>query len=62
MLGEIDLDKDDDPPPGYERADVDLVSKLDKERKAREAKREKSRNKKLGELGFEGDITADPMI
>jgi U6 snRNA-associated Sm-like protein LSm1 len=62
LLGEIDLDKDDDAPPGYEKGEVDAVTKMDKERKVREAKREKSRNKKLGELGFEGDISADAMI
>ena len=25
LLGEIDLDKDDDAPPGYERAEVEVV-------------------------------------
>jgi len=59
LLGEIDLDKDDDPPPGYERADVELVHKLSKERKVRDAKREKVRLVKLKELGFEGEAAAE---
>jgi len=59
LLGEIDLDKDDDPPPGYEKADLKLVQKLNQERKAREARREKVRRGKLRELGFEGEVSAE---
>lgn len=62
LLGEIDLDKDDDSPPGYEKGEVELVTKLDKIRKAREVKKEKSRTKKLAELGFEGETTAEAII
>ncbi|KAH7356825.1 hypothetical protein BKA65DRAFT_382759, partial [Rhexocercosporidium sp. MPI-PUGE-AT-0058] len=57
LLGEIDLDKDDDPPPGYERAEVELVHRLNTERKAKEAGREKVRLAKLRAMGFEGENT-----
>lgn len=62
LLGEIDLDKDDDAPPGYEKADVKLVEKLLKERKAREVGREKVRAAKLKALGFEGENTAEASL
>lgn len=62
LLGEIDLDKDDDPPPGYERGELDLVQKLDKERKGREGKRDKARLQRLKELGFEGEGTGEATI
>ncbi|RDA91709.1 hypothetical protein CP533_2329 [Ophiocordyceps camponoti-saundersi (nom. inval.)] len=55
LLGEIDLDKDDDPPPGYEVADFETVKKLADERKAAEKRREKLRLKKLAKVGFEGE-------
>ena len=62
LLGEIDLDKDDDPPPGYERAEVEVVHKLAKEKKTRDAKKDKSRLKKLGELGFEGENLGETLL
>ncbi|EKD12861.1 LSM domain-containing protein [Drepanopeziza brunnea f. sp. 'multigermtubi' MB_m1] len=62
LLGEIDLDKDDDPPPGYEKADVELIHRLSKERKAREARREKFQNGKLRALGFEGEAMGEANI
>lgn len=55
LLGEIDLDKDDDPPPGYEKAELPLVEALIKRRKAEEKAREKTRLRKLASLGFEGE-------
>lgn len=62
LLGEIDLDKDDDPPPGYEKADVEVVHKLCKEIKAREKKREKRRGVELKKLGFEGEGLGEALI
>lgn len=62
LLGEIDLDKDDDAPPGYEKADVALVEKLAKEKKEKDAKREKTRLKKLSELGFEGENAGEILL
>ncbi|KAM5360912.1 hypothetical protein ACJZ2D_013425 [Fusarium nematophilum] len=55
LLGEIDLDKDDDPPPGFEPADVEVVRKLAEEKKAADKAKEKARLKKLAKQGFEGE-------
>ncbi len=55
VLGEIDLDKDDDPPPGYDKTDPELVKSLVKQRKEEEKSKEKTRLKKLAGLGFEGE-------
>lgn len=62
LLGEIDLDKDDDAPPGYEKAEVELVHRLNKERKAREVVREKVRGQKLRMLGFESETTGEATL
>ncbi len=62
LLWEIDLDKDDDDPPGYEKAEAEVVHKLAKERKAKEARIEKIRLGKLKELGFEGENTGEALI
>lgn len=62
LLGEIDLDKDDDPPPGYERGELELVKRLDKERRGKEGKRDKARLLRLKELGFEGEGTGEATI
>ncbi|KUJ18125.1 Sm-like ribonucleoprotein [Mollisia scopiformis] len=60
LLGEIDLDKDDDTPTGYERADVEVVHRLWRERKGREAKRERGRRARLlREVGFEGEVLGE---
>ncbi|KID76648.1 U6 snRNA-associated Sm-like protein LSm1 [Metarhizium brunneum] len=55
LLGEIDLDKDDDPPPNFEPADVELVKKLAEEKKAHDKARDKKRLQKLATMGFEGE-------
>lgn len=62
LLGEIDLDKDDEAPPGYEKADVEVVEKLAKEKKEKDARREKIRLKKLSELGFEGENAGEILL
>lgn len=62
LLGEIDLDKDDEAPPGYEKADAEVVNRLDKERRAMEAKRDKNRLRKLAELGFEGENSGEAIF
>lgn len=62
MLGEIDLDKDDDAPPGYEAADLDVVKKLAEERKAADKIKEKSRLKKLAKVGFEGENIGEIVL
>lgn len=55
LLGEIDLDKDDDPPPGYEIAELAVVKKLAEQRKILDKAKEKARSKKLSKMGFEGE-------
>ncbi|KAI1257773.1 hypothetical protein MGN70_000817 [Eutypa lata] len=55
LLGEIDLDKDDEPPEGFGRADFDAVEKLIKEKRALEKTKEKSKLRKLATHGFEGE-------
>ena len=62
MLGEIDLDKDDDEPPGYEMAEVELVQKLAKERRLADARKEKNRLRRLGEFGFEGENAGEVLL
>jgi U6 snRNA-associated Sm-like protein LSm1 len=62
LLGEIDLDKDDEAPPGYEKADIEVVEKLAKEKKEKDARREKTRLKKLSELGFEGENAGEILL
>jgi U6 snRNA-associated Sm-like protein LSm1 len=62
LLGEIDLDKDDDPPVGYERAEYGFVEKLASEQKAAENAKEKNRLKKLATLGFEGENMGEILL
>lgn len=62
LLGEIDLDKDDDPPPGYEKADPELVEKLAKEKRAKDKSMEKKKLKNLSTLGFEGENMGDIIL
>lgn len=62
LLGEIDLDKEDDPPTGYEKAEVSVVEKLVKEQKIKDVRRDKIRLKKLRELGFEGENAGEALI
>lgn len=62
LLGEIDLDRDDDPPPGYDQADPELVEKLAKEKKAEDKPKEKKRLDNLSALGFEGEAMGDILL
>lgn len=62
LLGEIDLDKDDDPPLGYDKAEPDVVKKLAKERKALFKAREKERINKLSTMGFEGENMGEILL
>ncbi|KAI0439770.1 hypothetical protein F4803DRAFT_529820 [Xylaria telfairii] len=62
LLGEIDLDKDDDPPAGYEKAEYSLVEKLANEQKAAEKAKETKRIKKLATLGFEGENMGEILL
>ncbi|VUC34715.1 unnamed protein product [Clonostachys rosea] len=62
LLGEIDLDKDDEAPPGYERGELEFVKKLAEEKKAADRAKEKARLKKLATLGFEGEGLGDMVL
>ncbi|KAI0378317.1 Sm-like ribonucleoprotein [Hypomontagnella monticulosa] len=62
LLGEIDLDKDDDPPPGFEKGEFNVVEKLAKERRAAEKTKEKAKLKKLATLGFEGESMGEIIL
>ncbi|PQK16872.1 hypothetical protein BB8028_0007g00730 [Beauveria bassiana] len=62
LLGEMDLDRDDIPPPGYEQGELALVRRLAEESKAREKSRDKARARKLARLGFEGDAAGEIVL
>lgn len=62
LLGEIDLDKDDDAPPGYDLAELDVVKKLADEKKAADKAKDKSRLKKLSKMGFEGENLGEILL
>ncbi|KAK3315131.1 hypothetical protein B0H66DRAFT_564599 [Apodospora peruviana] len=62
LLGEIDLDRDDDPPPGYDLANPELVLSLAKQKKTEEKSKEKSKIKKLSTLGFEGENLGEALL
>ncbi|KAI1016211.1 hypothetical protein LB504_009121 [Fusarium proliferatum] len=62
LLGEIDLDRDDDPPPGFEPGELDVVKKLAEEKKAADKAREKARVKKLAKQGFEGENIGEIVL
>lgn len=62
LLGEIDLDRDDDPPPGYERGELEMVKRLAEERKTVDKAKEKTRLKKLARIGFEGENLGDMVL
>lgn len=62
LLGEIDLDRDDEPPAGFEPADFAVVERLAKERKATDRAREKRKTKKLATLGFEGENLGEILL
>ncbi|KAK4132985.1 Sm-like ribonucleoprotein [Trichocladium antarcticum] len=62
LLGEIDLDKDDDPPPGYDLADAELVQTLAKQRKQQDKAKEKKKLKVLATEGFEGENLGEMLL
>ncbi|KAG5659288.1 hypothetical protein KAF25_000490 [Fusarium avenaceum] len=62
LLGEIDLDRDDEPPPGFELAELDVVKKIAEEKKAAEKTRDKARVKKLAQHGFEGENIGEIVL
>lgn len=62
LLGEIDLDKEDEPPAGYEAASVEEVHALAKEERKGRERRDKRRLKLLRSEGFEGENVGEVLI
>lgn len=62
LLGEIDLDKDDDTPPGYDLADLELVQNLAKQRKQLDKVKEKKKVRLLATEGFEGENLGEILL
>jgi len=62
LLGEIDLDREDDAPAGYDRTDPELVKGLVKQMKEKEKDKDKNRLKKLSGLGFEGENMGEILL
>ncbi|EXJ54773.1 hypothetical protein A1O7_10114 [Cladophialophora yegresii CBS 114405] len=54
LLGEVDLDRDDDPPPGYEEGDVEEVFRLQKQAEQERKQRDKARGKRTAWRDPEG--------
>ncbi len=62
LLGEIDLDRDDEPPPGHDPIDANVMAGLTKAKKAADKAAEKARVKKLAALGFEGENMGEILL
>ncbi|KAI0013269.1 Sm-like ribonucleoprotein [Xylariaceae sp. FL0662B] len=62
LLGEIDLDKDDIPPAGFEKAEPGFVEKLAADKRAAEKAKDKTRLRKLATLGFEGENMGEILL
>ncbi|KAF7546488.1 hypothetical protein G7046_g9282 [Stylonectria norvegica] len=62
LLGEIDLDKDDDPPPGFQSGELEVVKKIAEEKKAVDRAKEKARVKRLNKIGFEGENLGEILL
>lgn len=64
LLGEIDLDKDDDVPAGFEPAPVEKVFAWKKEEDRERKRAEKRKGKKLAALGFgtEGENQGEGIL
>ncbi|CCU77252.1 LSM1/small nuclear ribonucleoprotein [Blumeria hordei DH14] len=62
LLGEIDLDKDDDVPTSYERADPELVLQRARACKLADAAKDQRRLAKLKKLGFGGENAEELLV
>ncbi|KAH0565961.1 hypothetical protein GP486_000653 [Trichoglossum hirsutum] len=62
LLGEIDLDKEDEIPAPYQKAPLDQVLALQKKEKEERKRGDKSRQRKFLELGFEGDNPGEALL
>ncbi|KAJ9218668.1 hypothetical protein DTO271D3_6950 [Paecilomyces variotii] len=59
LLGEIDLDREDDVPPNWQKAPVQEVFELKKKEDSERKQRDKTRNKQLQTLGFEPEHSGE---
>ena len=57
-----DLDKDDEVPPPFEKADVEVVRELKEEEDVKRKKNDKRRRKQLQDLGFEADHSGEILF
>ncbi|RMZ89547.1 hypothetical protein DV736_g3216, partial [Chaetothyriales sp. CBS 134916] len=55
LIGEVDLDKDDDAPPGYEEGNVEQVIACVEEAEKARRKRDKTRGRKVAQM-WGGDM------
>ena len=62
LLGEIDLERDDDAPAGYDQAAPEVVEALAKEKKAEIKAKEKAKIQRLSTLGFEGESMGEILL
>ncbi|TPX13180.1 uncharacterized protein E0L32_006380 [Thyridium curvatum] len=62
LLGEIDLDKDDEDPVGYDRAEYELVKSILESKAAADKSKEKNKIKKLASIGFEGENMGEILL
>jgi len=62
LLGEIDLDREDDIPIGYEKGDVETVRALAKELDRERKGRERRKMEKLRGQGFEAEGVGDVLL
>lgn len=62
LLGEIDLDKEDTPPAGYELGAVEEVHALARKDKIAREKRDKKRLRVLKSEGFEGENLGEVLL
>ncbi|KAI9777349.1 MAG: SM-like, degradation of cytoplasmic mRNAs and positively regulates transcription initiation [Geoglossum umbratile] len=62
LLGEIDLDKEDDIPAPYQKAPLEQVLALQKKEKEERKRSDKARQRKLMELGFEVENMGEALL
>jgi len=62
LLGEIDLDKEDDIPEGYQQAPVEEVFAIKKKEQEERKRKDKARLEKLRTYGFEGEHGVEAIL
>lgn len=61
LLGEVDLDRDDEPPPGYVEGDIEEVFRIQKQLETQRKKGDKIKGKKLAQL-LGGEVEASGEV